>query len=135
MKVVFDTSVVLAGVGWRGEAYRCLIMMARRRLIAYATTATIAEARAKAGDLAAAGRFPHDARPMLDWYLANVRNVEPAPLGKRRSRDASDDPILACALGAGAKIVTAYDKDLLDMGKPFGIEVLKPAELLRRLKG
>ena len=72
---------------------------------------------------------------MLDWYLANARSVEPAPLGKQRSRDVNDDPILACALGAGAKIVAAYDTDLLDMGKPFGIEILKPAELLRRLKG
>jgi len=71
---------------------------------------------------------------MLEWYLANVRTVEPAPLGKQCSRDLNDDPILACALGAGANIVTAYDKDLLDMGKPFGIEILKPAELLRRLK-
>lgn len=135
MKVVFDTSVLLAGIGWRGEAYQCLLMLARRRLIAYATTTTIAEARAKAAELAAAGRFPHDPKPMLDWYLANVRNVEPAPLGKQRSRDANDDPILACALGAGAKIVTAYDNDLLDLGKPFGVEILKPAELLRRLKG
>ena len=135
MKVVFDTSVILAGVGWRGEAYQCLIMVARRRLIAYATTTTIAEARTKTAELAAAGRFPHDPNPMLDWYLANLRHVAPAPLGKQRSRDVNDDPILACALGAGAKIVTAYDKDLLDMGRPFGIEILKPAELLRRLKG
>ncbi len=135
MKVVFDTSVVLAGVGWRGEAYQCMVMLARRRLIAFATTTTVAEARAKEGELAAAGKFPHDPWPMLDWYLANVRSVEPAPLGQQRSRDVNDDPILACALGAGAKIVAAYDKDLLDMGKPFGIEILKPAELLRRLKG
>jgi predicted nucleic acid-binding protein len=135
VKVVFDTSVVLAGVGWRGEAYQCLVMMARRRLIAFATITTVAEARAKAGELAAAGRFSHDPMPMLNWYFANVRTVDPAPLGKQRSRDVNDDPILACALGAGAKIVTAYDKDLLDLGKPFGIEILKPAELLRRLKG
>ena len=134
MKLVFDTSVVLAGIGWRGEAYQCLVMMARRRLIAYATTATIAEARAKTEELLAAGKFPHDPKPMLGWYLAQVRQIEAAPLGKQRSRDLDDDPILACALGAGARIVTAYDKDLLDMGKPFGIEIIKPAELLRRLK-
>ncbi len=100
MKVVFDPSVILAGVGWRGEAHHCLIMLARRRLIAYATTATIAEARTKAAELVAAGKFPHDPMPMLDWCLANVRHVEPAPLGKQRSRDVNDDPILACALGA-----------------------------------
>lgn len=134
MKVVFDTSVVLAGIGWRGEAYQCLVMMARRRLIAYATEATIEEARTKAQELAQGGHFPHDHRPMLDWYLGQVRRVTAAPLGKQRSRDPKDDPILACALEAGATVVTAYDKDLLDLGKPFGIEILRPAELLRRLK-
>ena len=134
MKLVFDTSVVLAGIGWRGEAYQCLVMMARRRLIAHATTATIAEARAKTEELLATGKFPHDPKPMLDWYLAQVRQIEAAPLGKQRSRDVDDDPILACALGGGAKLVTAYDMDLLDMGKPFGVEIIKPAELLRRLK-
>lgn len=134
MKAVFDTSVVLAGIGWRGEAHQCLVMMARRRIIAYATDTTLEEARAKATELAKDGSFPHDHRPMLDWYLANVRRVTAAPLGKQRSRDPKDDPILACALGAGAKVVTAYDKDLLDMGKPFGIEIIRPAELLQRLK-
>ena len=134
MRVVFDTSVVLAGIGWRGEAFQCLVMVARRRLIACASEATLAEVQAKARELHAARKFPHDPGPMLHWYHSVVRLVEAAALGKQRSRDAKDDPILACALGAGAKLVTSYDKDLLTLGKPFGVEIIRPAELLRRLK-
>jgi predicted nucleic acid-binding protein len=61
--------------------------------------------------------------------------VSPAPLGKQRSRDRKDDAYLAAALAAGAKCLVTYDHDLLALGKPFGIEIVKPSEFLRRLPG
>ncbi len=45
MKVVFDAGVVFSGAGWRGEAHLCLVAMARRRLIAFATSETLDERR------------------------------------------------------------------------------------------
>ena len=39
--------------------------------------------------------------------------VDPAPLGKQRSRDPKDDPYIAAALGAQARAIVTYDKDLL----------------------
>jgi predicted nucleic acid-binding protein len=44
-----------------------------------------------------------------------------------------DDPYLACALAAGAKIIVSRDEDLLVMKKPFGIQILTPRELLTKL--
>jgi predicted nucleic acid-binding protein len=41
---------------------------------------------------------------------------------------------LAAALGAAAEYIVAYDKDLLDLESPFGIEVIRPAEFLRKIK-
>jgi predicted nucleic acid-binding protein len=55
-------------------------------------------------------------------------------LGKRRSRDAKDDVYLAAALGASAEYIVTHDKDLLDLDRPFGIEMVRPAEFLRRIK-
>jgi len=69
----------------------------------------------------------------LSWYQDNVKRVEPAPLGKQRSRDVKDGPYLACALGAGAKTVVTRHGDLLALGKPFGIQIITPRELLVRL--
>ena len=43
MKVVFDAGVVFSSAGWRGEAHRCLLAMAHRRLVAYATEETLKE--------------------------------------------------------------------------------------------
>ena len=103
MKVVFDAGVVFSGAGWRGEAHRCLMAMAHRRVVAYATGETLKELSnllADRGD-----RAKHPPATTLYWYQDQVKRVEPAPLGKQRSRDVNDDPYLACALGAGAKII------------------------------
>jgi predicted nucleic acid-binding protein len=59
--------------------------------------------------------------------------VTPVPLGKRRSRDAKDDIYLAGALAASAPFLVTYDADLLALQKPFGIEIIRPPEFLRRL--
>jgi len=42
---------------------------------------------------------------------------------------------LAAAIAARAEVVVSYDKDLLVLEKPFGVEILRPAQLLRRIKG
>jgi predicted nucleic acid-binding protein len=131
MKVVFDAGVVFSGAGWWGEAHRCLLAMAHRRVIAYATEETLKELSdlvANCGD-----RMKHSPAPTLSWYQDKVKRVDPAPLGKQRSRDLKDDPYLACALGAGAKFIVARDGDLLVLGKPFGIQIITPRELLVRL--
>jgi predicted nucleic acid-binding protein len=73
-------------------------------------------------------------RPKLAWIKSKARRVEASPLGKRRSRDVKDDIYLAAALGASAEYVVTYDKDLLDLDSPLGIEMVRPAEFLRRLK-
>ena len=74
-----------------------------------------------------------DPNPKLAWLRAKAKLLEPAPLGKQRSRDAKDDSYLACALAAGARYIISYDEVLLKLRKPFGIEIIRPAELLRRI--
>ncbi len=79
------------------------------------------------------GKFKYPPQNLLTWYYETVKLVEPSPLGKQRSRDAKDDPYLACALGAGAQTIVSRDNDLLALEKPFGIQILTPRELLVRL--
>ena len=101
------------------------------RAIAYAADETLKELSHLLADRG--GRAKHPPATTLSWYQDNVKRVEPAPLGKQRSRDAKDDPYLACALGAGAKIIVTRDDDLLVLGKHFGIQIITPRELLVRL--
>lgn len=135
MRVVFDNNVVAGGVGWDGEAYLCLVQVAHRRAITYGTEFTLNEAKETCVRLIHQLKFSHNAVARLDWYLSVVRVVEPAPLGKQRSRDAKDDPYLAAALGARANFIVSYDKDLLTLKKPFGIEIIRPSHFLKLIKG
>jgi predicted nucleic acid-binding protein len=59
--------------------------------------------------------------------------IEPAPLGKLRSRDFKDDPYLSCALSARANGLVTRDSDLLVLQKPCGIEVMTPRTFLCRI--
>jgi putative PIN family toxin of toxin-antitoxin system len=131
VRVVFDANVVVAGVCWNGEGFLCLLKMARRHAFAYGTEATLAETQLTAVRLIRDLKPKHNAAARLTWYLERVRRIEPAPLGKRRSRDPKDDPYLAAALAAGAKAIVTYDRDLLVMEKPFGIAVVKPSKFLQ----
>ena len=133
MRVVFDAGVVFSGAGWRGEAYLCLLALARRRVIAFATAETVAELRRVVDEFGFKAR--HSPYTILDWYCGAVKMVSPAPLGKQRSRDVKDDPYLACALAAQASLIISRDEDLLSLGKPFGVEIITPRGLLTRLAG
>jgi predicted nucleic acid-binding protein len=71
-----------------------------------------------------------NSRPTLDWLLTVSFFVYPAPLGEQRSRDLKDDRYLACALGAGAGALVTNDRDLLDLGQPFGVPIIAAMELV-----
>ncbi|HEY5234378.1 MAG TPA: putative toxin-antitoxin system toxin component, PIN family [Verrucomicrobiae bacterium] len=131
MRVVLDANVVFAGAGWRGEAHNCLLAMARRRIAVFATFEILEEVRTLVTERGS--KFKHAPDNLLTWYYERVKLVEPASLGKQRSRDVKDDPYLACALAAGAKVIVSRDEDLLVLEKPFGIRIITPRELLTRL--
>ena len=133
MRVVFDAGVVFSGAGWRGEAHLCLAALARRRVLAFATAETLDELRRVVDEIGF--KTMHAPYTILDWYYGAVKMVVPALLGKQRSRDAKDDPYLACALTASAGLIVSRDQDLLVLGKPFGVEIITPRELLKRLAG
>lgn len=131
MRVVFDANIVASAVCWNGEAYLCLVKMARRQALAFATNATFEETKEVATGLIRLKEPKHNATARLTWYLDRVRLIEAVPLGKQRSRDPKDDPYLAAALAAQAQWIVTYDKDLLALGKPFGISIVRPAQFLK----
>jgi predicted nucleic acid-binding protein len=91
------------------------------------------EVRLRLKELEEEKKLPGNPWPGFYWFSRTARIVEPAPTGKPRSRDPGDDPILGTALAARVKIVVTRDRDLLDLEKPFGIEILHPSDFLRRL--
>jgi putative PIN family toxin of toxin-antitoxin system len=130
MIVVIDTNVFISAAGCRaGSSWQCWVLFARRRFRLAATSEILAEYETVADRLACSPGIYRamNWRPLYQWLSLKANHFEPAPLGKQRSRDAEDDIFLACALASGAKIIISRDNDLLDLEKPFGIEILTPA--------
>lgn len=134
IRAVYDCNVILSGIGWNGSARLCLKLVVSRRVFLYVTDAILAEYESVIPGILAEELPEINPHPKLVWVRNKSRLVEPSPLGKRRSRDAKDDMYLACALAASAQYVVTYDHDLLDLGRPFGIETIRPAEFLRQMK-
>ena len=129
MTVVIDTSVFLAAAFWRGTARKCWALCAARRYRIAVTEDILAEYRRKAQVLAK--RFPQvNPNPFLRWIENECPRFAPAPLGKQRSRDRSDDMFLACALASRASFLITRDQDLLALRKPFGVEVVTDEQFL-----
>jgi uncharacterized protein len=131
MTVLVDTNVVVSAIFWPGESRDCLVLWARRRFD-LAVSVPILEEYSEIAHRLARRLGQVDPEPWLHWIEQKAKVYEPAPLGKRRSRDPKDDPFLACALACGAKIIVSKDNDLLVLEKPFGVEILPPRQFLSR---
>jgi putative PIN family toxin of toxin-antitoxin system len=134
IQAIYDCNVILSGIGWNGSARKCLKLVAERQVFLFVTDAVLAEYESVIPEVLAEEVSEVNPQPKLAWIKSKARLVEPSPLGKRRSRDVKDDIYLAAALGAAAEYIVTYDKDLLALEKPFGIETIRPAEFLRRIK-
>ncbi len=135
MTVVADTNVVVSAAFWpKSEDRRCFIFLARRKCRLAVTEVILDEYRTVAVRIGRRECPGKDPAPFLDWIERVALLVEPLPLGKRRSRDVKDDPFLACALASRAEFIVTKDMDLLAMEKPFGVEIVTPRELYRRLE-
>lgn len=132
---VFDCGVLIAALGWEGNPRHCLDLVWAGQVKLCVTPDVWAEYDARVPQILAERKRPVDAAGALARLLPHVRFVDPAPLGKRRSRDVKDDRYLACALGARAVAVVSNDRDLLDLEKPFGIPMMTPIQFLKFVRG
>jgi putative PIN family toxin of toxin-antitoxin system len=133
MTVVIDTNVFLAAAFWKGTARKCWALCASRHYSIAVTAEVLEEYRRKAQVLAK--RFPQvNPAPFLHWVENECPQFIPTPLGKQRSRDATDDMFLACALASGAKYLITRDADLLALGKPFGLAIVTDEQFLKLAK-
>ena len=130
--IVIDTNTFIAA-GWRVNAHarRVFAGVARRRFRLAVTPAMLEEYRGVSGRPQFAGK---NYAGLLSWIEKQALLVDPTPLGRRVCRDPKDDMFIACALSAGAKCVVSSAQDLLDLAKPFGIEMVDPTKFIARHK-
>ena len=134
ISAVFDCSVVASGLGWRGNPRYCLDLVFAGQVLLCITPEIWQEYDEKIPLILAGEKRAVDPEKELARLLKLARFAAPAPLGKQHSRDVEDDRYLACALGAGAKAVVTNDRDLLALGKPFGVAMLTPIEFIKLVR-
>lgn len=128
---VLDTSVVVAGIFWKTDAHRCFVALTKRRFFIAGCEEIFSEYRRSA--LKRERQSGIDPRPMLDYLEAVARKVAPVHLRAPICRDPSDEIFIATAAAANAQFIVTLDPDLLVLRKPFGIEILRPREFLRKI--
>lgn len=132
--VVLDTTVVVAGIGWRGEARPVLRLLARRGFVSVRTPYLAAEWTETLSRLSAEKDWPNpNWVGWLSWLKRVSVLVEEPIVRPTVRRDPKDDPILAAATAARASYLVTFDRDLLDLEKPYGVACIRPRAFLRAI--
>lgn len=83
----------------------------------------------------ASGLHESEVRIYLDRVISMAEPVQMFFRWRPQLRDPGDELVLEAAInGHASAIITFNEKDLRPARSGFGIEVLRPAEILRRLK-
>ncbi len=139
MRLVLDTNVVVAGMRSPSGASAALLMAARRgKVKILANVALALEYEATCGRTehgVASGLKPAQVAIFVDAVIAMAEPVETHFLWRPQLRDPSDELVLEAAVnGQASAIVTFNSQDFGVVPMQFGVEVLSPANALRRIR-
>ncbi|MGA9545435.1 MAG: putative toxin-antitoxin system toxin component, PIN family [Candidatus Sulfotelmatobacter sp.] len=139
LKVVVDTSIVVAGLRTRlGAGNAVLRLLAERRIRLLATPPLFLEYE----DVLKRPehRLAHGLTlPQIDEFLAELAGlVEPVEvhfLWRPQTRDPNDEMVLEAAINGEADAIVTYNvADFAEAGERFAISIMRPAELLKKVK-
>jgi putative PIN family toxin of toxin-antitoxin system len=138
MRYVFDTNVIVAALrSPKGASAELLRRVRHDNIVMLASVPLFAEYEAVATrleHLQAAGTTPAKVENVLDVLALFAERIEIHYLWRPRLRDPDDDMVLEVAVNGRAEaIVTFNGADFGGIPGQFGIAVVTPGELLRRL--
>ena len=139
MRVAFDTDVLIAALRSRTGASNAILRALRLgQLEAVASVPMLLECEAillRPEHRQAAGMTVDEVSLFLDGLVALLIPVLPYFLWRPRLRDPDDEMVLDAAVnGRAHAIVTFNVQDFLLQARQFQLEVLMPADVLRRLR-
>jgi len=139
MRLVLDTSALVAGLRSDAGASRRLLLGAlERRFVMLASVTLFIEYQAVATrpeHLAAARLSEQDVCVLLDAFANIVERVRLAYLWRPMLRDPDDDMVLETAVnGRADAIVTFNSRDFGAVASSFGIAILSPGAAVRRME-
>jgi putative PIN family toxin of toxin-antitoxin system len=138
-RIVLDTSVLVAALRTRlGAGNAVLRLVAEKRLVLVATPPLFLEYEdvlKRPEQRLAHGLAPQE----IDEFLAELAGlIEPVEVHfqwRPQSRDPNDEMVLEAAINGRADALVTYNvRDFAAAGERFGVPVLSPSELLKKVK-
>ena len=138
MRLMLDTNVLVTAFRSRaGAAAEVVRLIRRRELTMLATVALFLEYEEvlmRPEHLAGAEMTVAEANNALDVLAAVAEPVEAHFLWRPRLRDPDDDMVLEAAVNGRANAIATFNaRDFTGVVSEFGIELLTPVEILRRM--
>ena len=127
--VVFDTNILLSGLGWKGAPYRCIELARRGRVVGLTCSEILAELAEKL-----TSKFDFSLSQKTEAVtdlLGFLRPVKITNTLKIVNSDADDNKIIECAIvGSASHIVTGDRRHLLPLGSYQGILIVTASDFL-----
>ncbi len=126
---VYDTNILLSGVGWRGSPHRCL-ELARQGSVEGLTCSEILDELAE--KLTTKLKFSiSETTDIIADLLGFLRIIKITNTLKAIPTDSEDDKIIECAVvGSATHIVTGDRRHLLPLDSYQGILIVTAADFL-----
>jgi putative PIN family toxin of toxin-antitoxin system len=139
LRIVLDTSVVVAALRTRlGAGNAVLRLVAQRRVVALATPPLFLEYEdvlKRPEHQLVHGLTPEAVDQFLAELAALVEPVEVHFQWRPQSRDPNDEMVLEAAINGEADALVTYNiQDFAEAGERFRISVLRPGDLLKKVK-
>lgn len=137
MRLVLDTNVIVAGVRSRTGASNPLLIAGFRRRFEWCCSVPLfyeyEDVLNRAEFLLDVGLTRQAVGAFLEDVAATVTPVGIDFQWRPQLSDADDEMVLEAAINCGGVIVTHNARDFRDAPARFGLELLSPAEALRRI--
>ena len=131
IRIVLDTNVFMSGIFWSGNPGKILDAWSDKK-IKLIFSREILDEYIRVGEILSK-KYPRvDISPFVDLLTIYGELHQPAQLKKPISQDSDDDKFIAVALAAKCSCIVSGDIDLLLVDGIFGIQILKPAEFVKK---
>ena len=136
MRVFLDSNVVVSGIAFRGNEHEILrFSFIRGSDLVISDDVKYEVLKVLREDFP---KLRGDVEEIVSSIRAEVvprRSYEARLHDFPRLRDPNDAHVLAAALVAGCDVIATGDRDLLVLGEVEGVRVVRPARVLRELRG
>lgn len=139
MKVVLDTDVIVSALRSPKGASRFLLEnLLKGAFVAVASVNMMFEYESvltRPEHLMAAGLTEEEMRKVVEGLAALMEPITPFFLWRPQLRDPNDEMILDVAVNGGCDAIVTFNRRHFEpAAEKFGLQILSPAEAVRRLK-